>query len=29
MCANIKEVKTANWKGSVKQEDELSPPPAW
>jgi len=28
MCANIKEVKTTNSKGSVKQEDELNPPPA-
>jgi hypothetical protein len=28
MCANIKEVKTTNSTGSVKQEDELSPPPA-
>lgn len=27
MCINIKEVKTTYSKGSVKQEDELSPPP--
>jgi hypothetical protein len=28
MCADITEVKTTNLKGSAKQEDESSPPPA-
>jgi hypothetical protein len=27
-CANVKEVKTVNSKGSAKQEHEFSPPPA-
>jgi hypothetical protein len=29
ICADIKAVKTRNWKGSAKREDESSPPPAW